>query len=334
MKTTSKFQGWTLNLVGLLAIGALLLPNALLADNGTDSASETSRSGDGSQTRNLTPNREAPKPLERKELQTRALDKKALENRDQRAEIQNRKTRTLPPANLNSEKTQRAAGEETKNQNERKAFCQRLENEKTKLSGLANENKDKLRENRELRVETLKDRVEKRGERIDDRRQTFDDRREAQFKKLDDRAQTDAQKQAVSAFRSALETALEAKRSSIDSARIAYQQGLQKLIESRNADLVSAAQTLRAQTEAAFSQAQTDCAANADAKTIRENLQTAVKAAREQFQNQGQNLKSYHDQIKTLQDSRDQAFKKAAANFQAAIEKAKNELKAALQNPS
>lgn len=328
MNANSKFQSWSLTWLSLLTLAALLLPGRILADDSASAQSQTTNFGPAAQSRSLNPEAERPKRLEKQRLEKRRLETGGRE------ETQELKTRTPSASGPNTNKTQRAEADETKNQNQQKAFCKQLESEKNNLTGLANEHKDKLLENRDSRVEALKDRLEKRGERIDDRRQTFDDRREAQFKKLADRAQTDAQTQAVNAFRNTLETAVQAKRSAIDAARLAYQQGLQTLIENRGASLKTATETLRAQTESAFAQAQTDCAANLDVKTIRENLKTAVKTAREQFQGQRQNLKTYQEQIKNLRDTRDQAFKKAVSDFQAAIEKAKNDLKAALQTQS
>lgn len=170
--------------------------------------------------------------------------------------------------------------------------------------------------------------------RLTEKRAKWDANRDEHFAKLEEKAQTDVQKQALLAFRETVTAAISARRAAIDTANQNFREGVQDAIASRKSAVDTATTTFRNSLKAAFDKANSDCQAGVDPRTVRENLGTDLKAARDKFASDRQEIEKLKTPMETLINTRKEAIKKAIDDFKAAIEKAKTDFKAAFPTSS
>lgn len=165
--------------------------------------------------------------------------------------------------------------------------------------------------------------------RIADMRGREDEKRSEHLSDLTALADTDAKKQALDQFQSDIAEAVRARRDAVDAANVDFRTGLQGLMDARRPAVDAATSTLAASVRQALANAESDCASKTAPAKIRETLLAALKAARDRFQADLQDVEKLGPQLQTLIDTRKTAQQKASDDFQAAVDAAKGKLKAA-----
>lgn len=209
-------------------------------------------------------------------------------------------------------------------------FCSRLLEVKSKVNGGLADRTTKLAEARTARDGKLDAGQADRDAKLADTRAKADANRQDHYAKLLEKADTDAKKQAVQTFRTAVEAAVAARRAAIDEAIKTFRQGVDGAITARKAAVDTAVNTFTASVNAATAKADTDCAGKVAPRTARETFQASLRAAREKLRTGRQALEKRKDVVTPLRTERKAAVDKAIADFKAAVEAAKNTLKAAL----
>lgn len=189
--------------------------------------------------------------------------------------------------------------------------------------------------NRDSRLEAKRDDIasridakqNKRDEKLTEKRARWDANRAEHFAKLDARAEGDEQKQAVAAFSQAITAAIAVRRAAIDGAIQDFRQGIQQAVISRKSSADEAVSTFRNSVKSAFEKANSDCDDGVDPKTVRENLRADLKATREKFASDRQEIEKLKSSMEVLIVVKREAVKKAIDDFKAAIEQARADFK-------
>lgn len=189
----------------------------------------------------------------------------------------------------------------------------------------------KLQQSRIQIAARLRDGQEKRDQNLEKVRQQWADNRQRQITALDEMAKTDAQKQAIAEFKAETTKTILIRQRAVDSAIMAYRNGLSKIVSDRKAAVDLAKTALKNSAQAAASKAKADCDGGVDPQTMRQNLQESLKTAREKYTGDIQTLeKNRVEATLQLRTARKEAVQKAVDEFQAVMEKARTEMKAAL----
>lgn len=206
-------------------------------------------------------------------------------------------------------------------------LCSRITNWMDKISQDINNRENRLQEKRAEREQIMNNRREERDEKLAQIRERWEANREKQYSKLEEKAQTDEQKQAVIEFKQAVDAAIAARKAAIGAAIKTYRDGLDEAIDGRKtaADVAKAA--YRNAYQVAVQKAKDDCTAGVDANQIRTTLMASLKAAREAYNSARQAIEQAD--VKVLVEARQTAFKKALEDFKAAMQTARDALKAA-----
>ena len=208
-------------------------------------------------------------------------------------------------------------------------ICQRLDAISSKLVERADSNKTLWGQKR---IDVLKKITTNRQEAIDRlfaARALADANRKEAYNKLSAQATTTSQKQALNTFKSAVEAAVKARKTAVDNALKTYQEGVLTLANSRNDASLALLTKLRNDIKAAFAQAKADCAAGKDTQMIKTNLLSSMRTAREQFTAERQKTNDLKSQLEALKSARNTAIRNAMQEFKQALERAKQDLKAA-----
>jgi len=189
----------------------------------------------------------------------------------------------------------------------------------------------KLQQSRTQIAARLRDGQEKRDQNLEKVRQQWADNRQRQITALEEMAKTDAQKQAIAEFKAETTKTILIRQRAVDSAIMAYRNGLSKIVSDRKAAVDLAKTALKNSAQAAASKAKADCDGGVDPQTMRQNLQESLKTAREKYTGDIQTLeKNRVEATLQLRTARKEAVQKAVDEFQAVMEKARTEMKAAL----
>jgi hypothetical protein len=165
--------------------------------------------------------------------------------------------------------------------------------------------------------------------RLADSRLTADQKRADAIAKLNGKNLTDAEKAAVAAFQATVNQAVSTRRSAIDAAITAYRTSLDQALAGRVNNVDEATSTYATAVQAAYAKAYSDCQAKVSSKTIRTNLNAALKSARQAFTANRQTLTKLQSIIAPLAKTRQQAITAAESAFKSAITAATATLKAA-----
>lgn len=206
-------------------------------------------------------------------------------------------------------------------------FCSRIENWIERVDQNLAKNQERLTNRQEERLQNLEKRRLQREEKLAEHREKWEQNREEQYTKLEEKAQTDAQKQAVLEFKQAVEAAISARKTAVDAAISTFRTGLDQLINNRKTATENARNAYRNAYQVAVQKAKDDCAAGVDANQIRTTFMAELKAGKDKYNSDRQAIEKIS--TKTLVETRQDAFKKALNDFKAAIQAAKDELRAA-----
>lgn len=210
-----------------------------------------------------------------------------------------------------------------------KIFCDRAFNLFTKINEKITDQLGKLKDKRDEIGNNIQNRWDVRDKKLEENRAKWDEARGEHFTKLEEKAKTDVQKQALVQFKEVVNNAIKARRIAINSAIETFRKGVEQAASSRKSSIDAMIAEFKNSVKAAYEKAKIDCAAGLDAATIKTNLKTSLKAARDKFVSDGQAVDKTQDVKKQLIDAKKQAMEKAIQDFKAAMEKAKSDLKAA-----
>lgn len=212
-----------------------------------------------------------------------------------------------------------------------KNFCALISNVGAGVTRQIANNVSKFNTRQTNRANGLTQRFTARDTRRTQGRDQIDARRAEHVAKLQRAAKTDTEKQAIAAFDATVKAAIAARRQAVDAAVKAYRDGYNQALAGRGPIVDAVIATFQNSVNAAVGKAKTDCANNAEPKTVRITFLASLKAARQKFEADRKVLEKVPPQLKTIRDAREQAISKAVADFKTAIEKAGADLKAALK---
>ncbi len=207
-------------------------------------------------------------------------------------------------------------------------FCKNITQLSDRILTRFESAKDKIQTRQTEILDQIGKNRQSREDRLAEARSQWDQRRAQQFQAMLKKADTDQRKKVVAAFQQAIETAVKAKRDAISVAKDQYLEDFDALIAVRDKQANDAAGKYGAAVKAAFSSANSGCAAGNDAKVIRQELVDALKAAKEEFRIERAALGKTG--VDAIREKRDKTVKAAQDEFKAAIEKTRQDLKAAL----
>jgi hypothetical protein len=209
------------------------------------------------------------------------------------------------------------------------AFCNLISNLASKYDQRVANRETKLEEKRSEIENRIAERWTERDAKLTEKRAKWDTNRDEHFAKLEEKAVTDEQKQALLVFKQAVAAAIAARRAAIDEAISNFRQGVEQAKVDRKSAADALRNAFRNSIQAAFQKAKADCDAGVDPATIRTNFRAEVKAAKDEFEIDRQELEKLQTSMEALINTRREAIKKAIDDFKAAMEKAKTDFKAA-----
>lgn len=230
------------------------------------------------------------------------------------------------PGNPSGQENAAARREEAK-ANIAEKFCEKLSDLESKMLERLSNFENKAEERKRTREEGWEEKSGSVEENLDNFRLKQDENFAAHIARLNEKATTDEQKAAVAEFQETMKTAISTRRAAVDAAVDTFRDSVNKLVSTRQDGFAAAASTFKSSVEAAFDSASSDCSSGKDAKTIRQNLQANLKAAREKFISSRQSTAKISDQVQTLNETKKQAIEKAVSSFKATLESAVAELK-------
>lgn len=208
--------------------------------------------------------------------------------------------------------------------------CTRLASFSDKANAEFGNRETKLADARTKRDTDLANKIDKRDTKITDQRTKFDTNLDDQIVKLEKRATTAEQTAAVNEFEQTVRTAVATRRTAVDAARQTFRDGVQMAISDHRSAVDQEITDFKAKLDAAFTKAQSDCAAGVDPSTVRSDLRTAVRAAKDDLKlDRAGNSKVGPEVVKLVSDRRS-AVEKARADFKTTVEAARVKLKDAL----
>jgi len=211
-----------------------------------------------------------------------------------------------------------------------KGFCNSISNLASKYDQKVTDRETKLEEKRNEIQNRITNRWVERDAKLAEKRAKWDVNREEHFEKLEEKAGTDEQKQALLDFKQAVTAAITARRAAIDKAIEDFRQGVERAKIDRKSAADALGNTFRNSIQAAFQKAETDCDASVDPATIRTNFRAEVKATKEKFESDRQEMEKLQTSMEALINTRKETIKKAIDGFKTAMETAKADFEAAL----
>lgn len=209
-------------------------------------------------------------------------------------------------------------------------FCDRISN----LSGIDQkiaEREATIEQKRADRINRLKEKRNRGNERRVAARAKWDVNRAERYKKLlEASAMTDEKKQAIIVFKTTLEEATKMRRATIDSATQTFRAGVDQEIRAEGTAIKAMINTFKSDIRSATEKAKNDCASSADSATVNQVLRSSIKVAMKQFTTDIKSL-GLKDAIKPFTEARKEASKQAIETFKSTMQKAREDLKAALE---
>lgn len=205
--------------------------------------------------------------------------------------------------------------------------CDKIGQFNSRSSDQFTKQRDKLTELRESRLSKLEDQRTARSERIATHRQKFDQSVTEHLERLRKRATNQAQTVAVTEFEKTIKDAMDTRRTAVDAARQKFLEGVKSAVASRRAALDVAAESYRTTVTAAVAKAVADCASGTDPSTVRSELQTSIRDAKEDFREARVNAEKVGPTVSMLTKERRDSVSNAKDEFRKTVEVARNKLK-------
>lgn len=208
-------------------------------------------------------------------------------------------------------------------------FCARTSELSSIVTGRNDELKNKLDAKRVERDKKLVEKRTSQEAKMDEYRAKADAKRDEVVAKIREKAGTGEQKAAVESFQATVRAAVGARRAAIKTANETFSQGVNDAIAKRKAAADAATKTFKDAVLAAVNKAKADCAAGIDQAMARTTYMAGVNAAKTKLKTDLKAVEKTGDSVKPLIEVRRAGHDKAAADFKAAMEKARTDLKAA-----
>ncbi len=207
--------------------------------------------------------------------------------------------------------------------------CTQLSSQATQIQNRLTERIAALTQKRTDASEKIAAQIVERTTNRDAKRAAIDAKRAANWETLEAKAQTDEQKAAVAKFEAAVKAAVQIKRAALDKIILDFRTALKTQINDRKTTTDGALTAYKNSVASILSQVKTDCTAGKDAKTIREYFRTEMKNARETFRDNRKPEEKFREEVTPLKDAKKAQIKAVIDTFQASLEAAKAELRAA-----
>jgi hypothetical protein len=208
-------------------------------------------------------------------------------------------------------------------------FCERFTDQSKKISDRITERAGRIENRITSREDRYSERRENRDAKLSEKRSAQDERYSERYASLEATADTDAEKKAVVVFRKAMDAALDVRREVVDDALEAFRTGVDAAITGRKSSMENTLKTFESSVDAAIASAKSACESGTDPATVRENFRESLESAREKLKNDRSNMETVGQKVKALAETKKTALAKALADFKAAAEKARTELKTA-----
>jgi G:T-mismatch repair DNA endonuclease (very short patch repair protein) len=210
------------------------------------------------------------------------------------------------------------------------AFCSRLENLSSETLSKMAERETKIEAARSQRQSNLGSRRQERDINLDGLRDKWEQNREEHYAKIEARLTTEDQKQALAVFKSAIEDAVTSRQTSVDRAISAFRSGIDAKISARKTAIDKAVSDFKTAVSAAYEKAEADCSGGADSRSVRQTLVASLKAAKEKYASDRREAEKIITSAEELTKVKNEAIRKAVADFKIAVEKARADLKMSL----
>jgi len=241
----------------------------------------------------------------------------------------NKKERFQPKDSSSKQVDPRALKTASENRSGDQNFCTQFSQKVSKLSQEVN----KRRSEAIAKVDQIKTEIRKKdSERkvdLTEKRSENEVKFNENVSKLDSKVSTLSQKQAVASFKSAMIAARAARKAAVDKAQADFRAGMEAVANERKNGVASTTDAFRAASNAAIEKAKADCAAGVDANTIKDTLNTSLRAAKTELEN---DRKSFDNsaKVQALVKARNAAIRKAHDDFKAILKAEIAKLKVAI----
>lgn len=155
------------------------------------------------------------------------------------------------------------------------------------------------------------------------RREQAETNLNSNFAKLEAKAITDAQKQAVQDYETVIKTAVSIRRAAYDTARQTFRDAVKEQVALRRSIVLGQQDTFKSSVDSAIIAAKATCLDDGTSSTARTTYQTAMKAARDAFQNSRTEDNSIKNRVQEFATTRNSTFESANQAFKASLESAK-----------
>ncbi len=209
------------------------------------------------------------------------------------------------------------------------SFCVNVETTTGKISQKILDKEAKINEIKTARLDKLAQKQAERDTKLEETRAKWDANRQTLYTKLEEKAKTDDQKQAVANYKATVESAVTARRALVDDAISTFRSDVKQAIEDKTAVNTDAIEAFKNAVDSAITKAKSDCAGGVLPQTVRQELTSAIKAARETLKSEVQAKGELGKAIQALIETKKQAVEKAVSDFKATEESARQELKQA-----
>lgn len=209
----------------------------------------------------------------------------------------------------------------------KESICSKIEDWANKIDQNISDKEIRIQEKRTERNQIMDNRREERDAKLIEIRNKWEANRAEQYAKLLEKAQDNEQRQAVIEFKQDVEAAIAARKAAVDKAISDFRDSLDQVIAGRKTAIDAAKATYRNAYQVAVQKGVTDCAAGVDANQVRTTLRAALRAGREEYNEDRQAVEKMD--VKALVEIRQEAFEKALEDFKTAMQEAREELKAA-----
>ena len=244
-----------------------------------------------------------------------AIKPEELQTRKEERQTQREEQRAENQANREEQRTEKTCAQLS-------AQAEQIQNRLTeRISNLAQKRTEMETKNQQQIANRISELAKKRSE--------IDEEKALNWEKLRANAKTDEQKAAVEKFITAMQSAIKIKRDAIDKIISDFRASLLAERNERKTENDNALATYKNAVTSLISQVKSDCAAGKDAKTIRENFRAGMKSARDAFQANRKTAEKFQSSISPLKEKKKAELKAVIDTFQASIEAAKAELRAA-----
>jgi len=182
---------------------------------------------------------------------------------------------------------------------------------------------EKMDQKKERITNMIQERWEKNGNDKEENRSRWNENRTEHFIKLREKIQDSEGVDTEMFFEEAVVVAISARRAAIDEAINNFKQGLEQIKADRKEAIDDAKKAFNDAVVAAYQKAEDACDADEDPATILQNLKDDIRAAKDQYKEDIEEIDKLKDLAQQLIEERKAAFEVAIQEFKDAMAQAK-----------